>query len=333
VASSGKYAGAAAQPGAPKPGAPEPGVDDGVFEGIVGRSAAMRELFALVDRVAASNAPVLVRGESGTGKEMVARAIHRRSPRSKRRLLAVNCGALSESTLESELFGHVKGAFTGAFNARIGLFEAASGGTLFLDEIAELSPSSQVKLLRTLQEGEVRPIGSNESRPTDVRVVCATHRDLEQWVSEGRFRQDLYYRINVVSVVLPPLRDRAEDIPLLVRHFLDKHGSALGVSEQAHAWLAAQSWPGNARELENSILRATLVARGVVLRESDFVGAKERAPRPAGSLPPLSTARTAFERAYVDAVLQRAQGNLSTAARIAGMDRSNFRRLMRRYAE
>jgi two-component system, NtrC family, response regulator GlrR len=293
----------------------------------------MQRVYALIRSVAHSDASVLVRGESGTGKELVAKALHQKSRRSGGAFLAINCGALGESTLESELFGHVRGAFTGAVSARKGLFEAASGGTLFLDEVAELSPASQAKLLRTLQEREVRPLGSNESRSIDVRVITATHRDLETMVADGRFREDLYYRVNVVTVHLPPLRERADDIHLLARHFLTKHGSDLELDANALSWLREQPWPGNARQLENLMVRGALAARGRSISVSDLHMGPSPSPRTLATPLPMSSARSEFERAYIDAVLKRAGGNLATAARIAGMDRSNFRRLMRRTGE
>jgi two-component system, NtrC family, response regulator HydG len=299
--------------------------------GIVGSNAAMRKVLELVERVAESDATALIVGESGTGKELIARALHERSPRRGGPFVAVDCGALGESTIDSDLFGHVQGAFTGASCARAGLFEVARGGTLFLDGIAELSAVSQLKLLRVLQEREVRPLGSSEPRSVDVRVIAATHRNLAGEVAAGRFREDLYYRVDVATVLLPPLRERLDDIPLLARHFLRKQGTALDFDAEALRWLSANSWPGNVRELQNVIVRAALTATKATLSVSDlqpaYVDRAARLPTP----PPMKLARGAFEVAYIDAVLERARGNVSMAARIAGMDRTNFRRLLRRH--
>ena len=283
---------------------------------------------------------------SGTGKELVARSVHAQSGRSAKAFVDINCAALAETVLESELFGHVRGAFTGAVTGRRGLFEEASGGTLFLDEIGELSPAVQARLLRVLQEGEVRPVGSNESRRVDVRVIAATNRDLAREVEQRRFREDLFYRLNVVAVEVPPLRERPADIAPLAHHFLQKRGQRMrkcvaSIDPDALALLAGYHWPGNVRELENAIERAIVLARG------DTLGAEllpmslrrqvghDRAPvgpasgRPEGLLP-LSQAREGFERGYVRRALELAGGNITEAAALAGVDRSNFRRLMRR---
>lgn len=304
----------------------------------------MLRVFSLIESVARSDAPVLIRGESGTGKELVARALHGRSARKRGRFVALNCGALTESMIESELFGHVRGAFTGAFTSRRGLFEEASSGTLFLDEVGELSLPSQVRLLRALQEGEVRPVGANESRKVDARVVAATHRNLEDRVMSGQFREDLYYRLDVVTIRLPPLRERVDDIPLLARHFLKGHVAETrrdvdGFEPEAMEWLKAQRWPGNARQLDNAIARAVLVSKTdrislEELKAGSPSATRERRSLPAGPVPtppPMGPARMDFERAYVAAVMQRARGNVTVAARIAGMDRSNFRRLLKRH--
>ena len=239
------------------------------FEGVVGTSAAMREVMELAMRVAPFPSTVLLTGESGSGKEAVARAIHRASPRRERGFVAVNCGAIPENLLESELFGHEKGAFTGADRAREGVFEEADGGTLFLDEIGELSVQLQVKLLRVLQERVIRRVGGNGERPVDVRVLAATARDLVEQVKAGKFRDDLYYRINVVQVHIPPLRTRPEDIPLLAEHFLRRHAERLqvptpGLPRPLLPVLAAYSWPGNVRELENVLERALILSGGEI---------------------------------------------------------------------
>src|SRR5918998_2838651 len=240
---------------------------DGVAEGIVGEGEALRSVLDLARKVARHPSTVLISGESGTGKELVARLVHRASPRAAAPFVAVNCGAIPEALLESELFGHAKGAFTGATAERLGLFEEADGGTLFLDEIGELPAALQVKLLRALQEGEVRRVGDNQPRTVDVRVVAATSRDLEAETAAGRFRSDLYYRINVVHLHLPPLRERREDIPDLVRHFLDAYNRRFGlavrrVSPEAMRMLMDYPWPGNVRELENVVERALVLADG-----------------------------------------------------------------------
>jgi two-component system response regulator PilR (NtrC family) len=242
---------------------------------IVGRSVAMRRVIDLVDRVAASPASVLITGESGTGKEVVARALHHRSDRASRSFVAVNCGALPENLMESELFGHEKGAFTGATARKEGLFRAADGGTLFLDEIGELPVSLQVKLLRVLQERRVRPVGAAKEQAVDVRVLAATNQVVEEAVAEGRLRQDLFYRLNVIRIHLPPLRERREDIPLLAEHFLARHGALRGrrlsFSRGALRFLVEARWSGNARELENVVERAVTLARGDLVEAEDLL--------------------------------------------------------------
>src|SRR4029079_13984370 len=233
----------------------------------VGKTPVMLEVYKLVARVAAFTATVLVHGESGTGKELVARAIHTHSPRVSATFVPVNCTALTESLLESELFGHAKGAFTGAIAAKRGLFEMANGGTLFLDEIGDMGPKMQAQLLRTLPDGEVRPVGGAESIRVDVRLVCATNKDLEEEVKAARFREDLYFRINVVTVRLPPLRERREDIPLLARHLLERVVRREGLRIEGWApgalpLLARHAWQGNVRELQNVVERAAVMAAG-----------------------------------------------------------------------
>jgi len=245
------------------------------FEEIASTSHAMEEVMNLVGRVAPSNATVLLRGESGTGKELIARAIHYHSPRANQPLIKVNCAALPETLLESELFGHEKGSFTGASARRIGRFEAADRGTLFLDEIGDIPPSVQVKLLRVLQEREFERIGGGETIKTDVRLITATNRDLERAMKEGAFREDLYYRLNVVSVVIPPLRDRKEDIPALMEHFIKKYSkenkkNITGVTAEARDMLMRYSYPGNVRELENIIERAVVLTKGEIVTTSDI---------------------------------------------------------------
>ncbi|KAA0256204.1 sigma-54-dependent Fis family transcriptional regulator [Acidobacteria bacterium ACD] len=245
------------------------------LEAIVGESASMREVFRLVEKIAPTASTVLIRGESGTGKELVARAVHSRSPRGGKAFFAINCAAIPESLLESELFGHERGAFTGADARKVGLFEAASGSTLFLDEIGDLSMPLQGKILRALQEKEVRRVGGNETIPVDVRVVAATNRDLEAMMKAGQFREDLFYRLNVIPILLPPLRERTSDVPALVQRFLDRANSVHGtsverVSEGALALLTAHTWPGNIRQLESVVERAVLLCEGNVVRPDDL---------------------------------------------------------------
>lgn len=316
------------------------------FEGLIGQGPRMHEVFKLIEGVAYSSATVLIQGESGTGKELAAKALHYKSPRRDKAFVAVNCSALTETLLESELFGHVRGAFTGAVSNKKGLFEAADGGTLFLDEIGDIPHSTQVRLLRALQEGEVKRVGSNETIKVDVRVIAATNRDLQKAMQEGRFRGDLYYRLNVISVTLPPLRERPEDIPLLVHHFLIKYGAKTGkqitrVDPAAMEALTTHRWTGNVRELENVIERGVVLAQGPVLTTADlppgFGGERAGADVGGASLAHLPYAQAkklamgAFERRYLSGVLSRSGGNISMAARAAGMDRSNFRRLLKQY--
>jgi two-component system response regulator AtoC len=293
--------------------------------GIVGRGTSMQQVLAVAGKVARHPSTVLVTGESGTGKELVARYVHANSPRASETLVAVNCGAIPENLLESELFGHAKGAFTGATAEKRGLFEEADGGTLFLDEIGELPAPLQVKLLRALQEGEIRRVGDNNSRAVDVRLVAATARDLEAEVATGRFRADLYYRINVVRLHLPPLRDRREDIPELVRHFMQLYGrrlalSVTSVSPAAMRLLMEYAWPGNVRELENVIERALVLAEGPQI-EPDQLPAAIRSPSvaaPARGELDLSIKRqtAALERGLIRDALARTGGNRTRAAKL-----------------
>jgi two-component system response regulator HydG len=316
------------------------------FEGMVGSSLKMRDVFKLVEGVAYSSASVLIQGESGTGKELVAKAIHYRSPRKDRAFVVINCSALTETLLESELFGHVKGAFTGAIANKKGLFEVADGGTIFLDEIGEIPPATQVKLLRVLQEGEVKRVGSNDTLRVDVRVVAATNSDLQEGMKRGSFREDLFYRLNVISIQLPPLRERREDIPLLAYHFLRKYSERMGkkierIAPDSMALLQAYRWGGNVRELEN------VVERAVVLQHSDTVVPSDLPPHIAqvaqvglddhkslSTLPYKKAKRmalVAFEKRYLTSLLSRNAGNISQASRSAGLDRSNFRRILKKY--
>ena len=309
------------------------------FGGLIGNCRAMRQVYSAVSHVAGTDATVLVLGESGTGKELVARSIHEQSPRAGRAFVAINCGALTETLLESELFGHERGAFTGAVARRHGLFEEASGGTLFLDEVGELSSATQVRLLRVLQERVVRPVGSNRSVPIDVRVIAATNRNLEEEVAARRFREDLFYRLNVIAIELPPLRARGDDVLLLAQHFLVKHSAqnhkALVVfSAGALEALVKYDFPGNVRELENVVERAVILNHEPEIAADALpVSLRNSSSPPRGSVAtePLVEARARFERRYLADVLAAASGNLSSAAKQAGMDRSNFRRLLKRY--
>jgi two-component system response regulator AtoC len=295
---------------------------------IVAASPTMIDVLELVERAAEYKATVLLTGESGTGKEVLARAIHAQSPRRSESFVAVNCGAIPETMLESELFGHAKGAFTGADRARRGLFVEADGGTLFLDEIGELPFSLQVKLLRVLQEEEVRPLGESKSRSVDVRVIAATARELEAEVGAGRFREDLFYRLNVVRVEVPPLRDRREDIPLLVDHFLAMFRDTLakpvrGISDEALQRLVAYRWPGNVRELENVIERAMILARGdhLSLRElpANVVHLEAADLEIAAGDLSLRRARRAAESEMIRRALRETHGNRTHAARLLGI--------------
>jgi DNA-binding NtrC family response regulator len=302
---------------------------------IVGRTPAMIEVYKTVARVAGGRSSVLILGESGTGKELVARALHSQSPRAERRFVPVNVSAIPEGLLESELFGHVRGAFTGATSSRRGLFEEAHQGTLFLDEIGDLSTMLQAKLLRVIQEQKLKPVGGNEEITVDVRIVAATHRNLEDMVRKGTFREDLYFRINVLAIPLPPLRERPEDIPLLVEHFLRKYELHTRVpaprcTQAAMAALMAHAWPGNVRELENVIERAVqLSPEGVITPES--LAPSIRPPSAAGSSE-LPTLDEMVER-YVSQVLRQTSGNRTLAAKILGISRRTLQRMEERRRE
>ncbi len=324
------------------------------FGGMIGSSTIMKDVYRKAMDVAVTKVTVLILGESGTGKELTARAIHDHSPRKNKPFVAVNCSAIPEGVVESELFGHVKGAFTNATAPRPGLFEAANHGTIFLDEVGDLPPQAQVKLLRVLQEGEIKRVGSNDTRHVDVRVIAATNLDLRRKIDSGTFREDLFYRLNVVAINLPPLRERREDIPSLAYHFLKKHSAKVGtkvnkISTAAVDLLSAQAWPGNVRELENAIERAVVFAKDTVLPE--HLGLGKARPKPVETAPlsedtpviglpeglpdlPYREAKAQalaiFERFYFSALRNRTSANVSEAARQAGLDRSNFRRAVRR---
>jgi transcriptional regulator with PAS, ATPase and Fis domain len=295
------------------------------FGGLIGGSSGMQEVYRLIERVAANDCTVLIRGESGTGKELVANAIHGLSARASGPFVVQNCSAFNDNLLESELFGHVRGAFTGAVSDKKGLFELASGGTLFLDEVAEMSPALQAKLLRVLQDGSFWPVGAATPRQGDARIVAATHRDLEEMVREGRFREDLYYRLNVIAIELPPLRDRRSDIPALASHLLERHGQARLSSEALRA-ICDHDWPGNVRELANELERMTVLASGPVLgrellspRLLENTGARE--PVLHGT---LREAVEALEQRMIRSALDDCEGNRSHAAKRLGIARSNL---------
>ena len=306
---------------------------EGWREAIVSRSNRMADLLAEAKLVAASDASVLIRGESGTGKELLAQAIHQASARASRPFVAVNCGAIPEALLESELFGHVKGAFTGAVTNHRGLFQAADGGTLFLDEIGDMPVPLQVKLLRVLQERSVRPVGSAQAVPVDVRILSATHRNLDEAMAEGLFREDLYYRLNVVSLTLPPLAERREDIPLLANHFLAKlalkYGKRLnGFAPDALKALATASWPGNVRQLYNVVEQVCALATTPLVP----LALVQRALRvPSVEVVSYAEARHRFEREYLVGLLKLTDGNVADAARLAERNRTEFYRLLQKH--
>jgi DNA-binding NtrC family response regulator len=297
----------------------------------------MVDLYKLVFRVAGTKSPVLIVGESGTGKELLARTIHEQSPRRGRPFVAVNCTSLSETLLESELFGHVRGAFTGAVERRPGLFLEANRGTIFLDEVGDMSLTMQAKLLRVLQEQEVKPVGGNETIPVDVRIVAATHRDLAALVASGRFREDLFYRLHVVGLRVPPLRERPDDIPVLAEHFLRRFASLSrrrldGFSAGAMTALQSYRWPGNVRELENVVDRAVALAPGSRVEATDLPGEVTGQPAAATSAPvgdPLPLDEVV--RRHVLSVLTAVDGNKSKTAKLLGVPRRTLYRLLTRY--
>lgn len=311
----------------------------GGFGEIIGESAAIRKTLNLISLVASRDVPVVLTGESGTGKDLAARAIHNASPRARGPFVVINCAAVPETLLESELFGYVKGAFTGAYGPKKGLFEEASGGTLLLDEIVDAPSSIQSKLLRVLQEGEIRRLGSTKSTPVNVRVLAACNRDLRQAMALGQFREDLFYRLSVVTVPLPPLRERPDDVLILADHFIKKHSHSInavvrGIAPEARSRLVEYAWPGNVRELENCIRQALVVATGNVLSAED-IRLENLHPGPQ-SLPEeqpsieLAQAEKSFLRGYFERLLSRTGGNISLAANIAGISRKNVYEHLRR---
>ena len=324
---------AQSQAGAGRP-APAP---DARPPGLIGRTAPMLAVYKQIAHAADSAVPVLITGESGTGKELVARAVHAHGRRASRPFVPVNCGAITETLLESELFGHVRGSFTGAISERKGIFEQAHGGSVFLDEIGETSPALQVKLLRVLEEGEIRPVGASRPQRVDVRIVAATNVDLEKEVAEGRFRQDLYYRLSVIVIQVPPLRDRRADIPLLVSDFLQKAcgraGRQVELTPAALAALTAYHWPGNVRELENTVERLVLFSRGSVVDLPDLPPPFQGAQPDIGEqlfegLPSLEE----IERRYLLHVLEHVGGNRTRAAEVMGIDRRTLYRMAERFS-
>ncbi|MEI6127146.1 MAG: sigma-54 dependent transcriptional regulator [Pseudomonadota bacterium] len=307
------------------------------FENIIGTSDAMQKLFRLIDKIASADSTVLIFGESGTGKELVARAIHNRSHRAANLLVPVNCGAIPEELLESELFGHEKGSFTSAYKMRVGRFELACSGTIFLDEIGDMSPNLQVKILRVLQEHEFERVGGVKPIKADIRVIAATHRDLEKAVAEGKFREDLFYRLNVIPLIVPPLRERISDIPLLVAHFIqtfnrEKGMAVSGVSDTVMACFLRYSWPGNVRELQN------LMERFVILKDTGCIDVEDlpeklirdqdSAPKPSGE--PISdettftTMVTNFEKRLILQALRKSEGVKNKAAKLLNMNRTTL---------
>ena len=307
------------------------------FENLIGKSRAMQDVFGLIEQVAGSRSTVMVYGKSGTGKELVAKAVHYNSPRSAKAFVAVNCAAIPAELLESELFGHEKGAFTGAIATKVGKFELATGGTLFLDEIGHMRLDLQAKILRALQEREIERVGGTRVIKIDVRVLAATNRDLKKAIEEGTFREDLYYRLNVVPITLPDLKDRQEDIPLLANHFVQKFAPESNpaireISKEAMAILMSHTWPGNVRELENVIERAVTLGHGPAIELKDLP------PHLAGGTNPLERALAKeatledLEKDYIAMILRRTKGHQIRAASILGIDRRTLYRKIRRFS-
>jgi two-component system response regulator HydG len=299
---------------------------------VIGKSNAMKAIFDLVSRVSQATANVLVTGESGSGKEMVARAIHQNGPRASKPFIAINCTAIPESLLESELFGHAKGSFTGAIQRKRGLFEEAEGGTLFLDEIGDMNPLLQSKLLRVIQERKVRAVGENIDRPMDVRIIAATHKNLKTAIKEGRFREDLFYRLSVIPIVIPSLRNRRDDIPLLAEHFLKKYSAmnnsrVKGFSKRAMAKLMEQKWEGNVRELENVVERAVVLCPNPLIDESDIPTTETQNAEAffSGAIEDFPTVAQLEER-YIKIVMDKTAGRKDKAAQILGINRRTLYR-------
>jgi DNA-binding NtrC family response regulator len=303
---------------------------------VISKNPRMQEILSLAHEVSSLRSTVLIQGESGTGKEMVARAVHNSGDRASKPFVAVSCAALAETLLESELFGHEKGAFTGASQQKRGKFEMADGGTIFLDEIGDISPKLQVDLLRVLQERSFYRVGGSEEVRVDVRVIAATHVNLQQAVAEGKFRDDLFYRLNVIEIRIPPLRDRREDIPLLAEHFLERLSHELGkdigeISEGALKLLMDYNWPGNVRELENAVERAMVTCRGRKLNEEDFSFLAQNGGAAKAWAAPAGMTIGDMEKLMIAATLQRTNGNIKESAAILGIDRSTLYEKIKRY--
>jgi transcriptional regulator with PAS, ATPase and Fis domain len=310
---------------------------------LIGEHLLIQKIGQLIKKVAVTDATILIMGESGTGKELVARAVHANSQRADRPFIPVNCGAIPAELLESEMFGHERGAFTGAVGARAGMFQLANGGTIFLDEVGEMSPTLQVKLLRVLQDRELRPVGGDRSFKVDVRVVAASNKDLAAEVEAGRFREDLFYRLQVIPIVMPPLRERRSDIPLLVRHFLEKHnrkrtGRPVTINEEAMVHLWEYDWPGNVRELENLLERLVILSEDGVIAVQHLPPAirslisEKKIPRPTlgeGGLD-LNTAVEEFENRLIEEALRRTKGNKQARGGLLGLKRTTLVAKLRR---
>jgi len=310
------------------------------FFGIIGKSKEMKKIYELVDKVSKTDCTVLIQGESGTGKELIARAIHYNSRRQGKPFLPINCGALPESLLESELFGHEKGSFTGAISTTKGVFEEAHGGTIFLDEIAEITPALQIKLLRILEGGDFKKIGSNKMFRVDVRIIAATNSNLIMAIKNNSFREDLYYRLNVVSINLPPLRERIEDIPFLAMHFLKKASEKFkkpltSIAPEVIQSFTRYSWPGNIRELENFIESATILSNSTMISPQDLptlsekIGINPRKTRLTDL--PFYEARDLFEKDYIEKILSRCDGNISKASKLGRISRKSLRTKAKKY--
>ena len=320
-------------------------IDDTSYYGVIGRSRHMRTVFRMIDRVADSDSTVLINGETGTGKGMIAKAIHNRSYRKEKPFVSINCGAIPENLLESELFGHVKGAFTGATSAKTGKFEVANGGTIFLDEIGDMSPDLQVKVLKVLEEREFEPVGGCKSIQVDVRIIAATHRDLEEEVQKGNFREDLFYRLYVIPVQLPALRERQDDIPLLCNHFIDKlnrdkHTCIEKLSDQAMAMMVQHNWPGNVRELANLLERLVVLKGDGVIQPTDLPQKMRTEVFQANTAPPmeltsegicLNTAVSEFEKNLIYQSLEKTDWVKNKAAKLLHVKRTTLVEKIKRY--
>ncbi len=313
------------------------------FPFLIGQHPLIQKIHTLIRKVAATDATILVMGESGTGKELVARALHALSPRGDRPFIPVNCGAIPAELLESEIFGHERGAFTGAIGTRAGMFQLANGGTIFLDEVSEMSPNLQVKLLRVLQDHEVRPVGADRAAKVDVRVVAATNRDLHHEVERGTFREDLFYRLQVIPIMMPPLRERRSDIPLLVEHFLEKHNRKrpnrpVQITDESMVHVWEYDWPGNVRELENLIERLVILSEDGFIRVENLPSnirsfiSEKRIPKPTLSENglDLNSAVEEFENRLIGEALRRTKGNKQAAARLLGLKRTTLVAKLRR---